>query len=78
MAFPWTVLILRIVDQVADAHCPGNIVEDSDSYELTYYSRPTVQLPAETVRHKKSQHYERPAICAGVEDHMTVALQGRR
>ena len=63
--------------QVADAHCPGHIIPGSDTFELTYYDRPRVELPAELTQQSKGQNYKRSGICAGLEDHVAIDLRGK-
>ncbi|KAJ9093059.1 hypothetical protein QFC21_006552 [Naganishia friedmannii] len=68
--------VYRLVG-VKDAHCKGHIVEGSDSFELTYFDKPSVHLPATGARQQTGQIHSRPPICAGAEDHVTLDLEGR-
>ncbi|KAJ9091459.1 hypothetical protein QFC19_009102 [Naganishia cerealis] len=68
--------VYRLVT-VSDAHCPGHIVEGSETFELTFYDKPIVQLPAEWAQQKQGQVHKRSPICAGAEDHVTLNLEGR-
>lgn len=62
---------------VADAHCPGTVIDTQKSFEIEWLSRPTVQLAPNAGRLVKNGSLVKPPICEGIDDTAGLVFTGR-
>ncbi|TIA87288.1 hypothetical protein E3P99_03255 [Wallemia hederae] len=59
---------------VHDAHCPGNIVQDEERFELDFIPRPLLSLGGEG--EKKRTHHTLAPVCRGDDSSIHLAITG--
>jgi len=63
--------------KVQDAVCPGSVDETANLFEVTWISRPQINVPESSLMKNNDGKYTRHEVCEGQEDAVDVFFTGR-